>query len=110
MIYRALANLGLGNKVIKEGDLFSSGRLKGGALAILEEQNKIAPANLPPIAALPRLKSKAPALGKIKVVTAGDFLEMDDSALAKALKSNEADIRQIKAEMFAQFSSPKPKR
>ena len=110
MIYRALSDLGLGSKIIKSGELFASGRLKPAAIEILTEQDKIAPANLPPIAALPRLKSKRLALEKIEVITVGDFLEMDNGALAKALKSTEAEVSQQKSEMYAQFSSPKPRR
>ena len=109
MIYRALRDLGVGKKTIGSGELFHSDRLKPEALAILEAQDKIAPANLPPMAALPRWKSKTAALNKINVVTAGDFLEADNGALAKALKLTEAEVVQAKAEMYAQFATPKPK-
>ena len=108
-IYRALRDLGVGKKTIYSGQIFSSSRLQPTALEILEAQNKIAPANLPPIAALPRWKSRRAALAKIDVITAGDFLEMDDGALAKALKSTEAEVKQAKAELTAQFSTPRPK-
>ena len=109
MIYRALRDLSIGKTIVQTGELFKSERLRPDALEILEGMGKVAPASLPPMAALPRFKSKAAALAKIEVKTAGDFLEMDDSVLAKALKSTEAEIRQIKAEMYAQFATPKIK-
>ena len=109
MIYRALRDLGLGKRTIRSGDIFSSELIKPDNLATLEQQGKVAPANLPPIAAMPRWKSKRAALSKIGVETAGDFLEMDSGALAKALKSTEAEIKQAKAEMTAQFNIPRPK-
>ena len=108
MMYRALANLGIGNKIIRKGDIFPSSRLRPENLIILESQNKVAPANLPPVAVLPRLKSKRAALAKQQVITAGDFLEADNAALAAAMRINEAEIRQIKAELYAQFNPPKP--
>ena len=109
MIYRALRDLGIGKKVIHGGEIFSSSRLQPAALAMLEEQNKIAKANLPPIIAIPRLKSRKAALEKIGVITAGDFLEADISALAIALKSTEAEAKQYQAELTAQFTAPRPK-
>ena len=108
-IYRALRDLSVGKKTIYHGDIFSSDRLQPEALKALEEQQKIAPANLPPVVAIPRLKAKRAALAKINVITAGDFLETDDSALAKALKSTEQEVKLYKAELTAQFSIPRPK-
>lgn len=109
MIYRALRDLGIGKKVVYSGQVFPSAWLQPAALEALEAQNKIAKANLPPIVALPRWKSKRAALEKIGVVTAGDFLEADISVLSKALKSTEAEVKQAKAELTAQFSTPRPK-
>ena len=109
MIYRALRDLGLGKKTIYAGQIFQASRLQPDVLAILENQKKVAPANLPPIVALPRFKSKRAALDKIGITNAGDFLEADTSALAKALKSTEAEVKQIQAELTAQFTTPRPK-
>lgn len=109
MIYRALRDLSIGDKVIRTGQLFHSDRLKPDALEKLTQMEKVAPANLPPIMAISRVKHKKTQLLKIGVIDAGDFLEADDNALAVAMKISEAEVRQIKKEFYAGFATPQPR-
>lgn len=109
MIYRALRDLDTGKRIIRGGSIFPSGWLQPGVVIILEEQGRIAEANLPPVVAIPRLKHSKLGLSKIGVLTASDYLEADDAALAKAQKLTEVEVRQYKAELYVQFDSPRPK-
>ena len=106
MIYRALADLGIGKKIVYNGAIFPGGWLKPEAVIILNKQDKIAPANLPPLAALPRWQSSAAKLAKAGIANAGEFLEADDSALAGVLKITIPEVQQSKREMFAMFNPP----
>ena len=105
MIYRALADLGIGNKVVKMGDIFPGGWLKPVAAEILEKKDKIAPANLPPVEILPRLKANAEKLSQAGIVTVGDYLEAEVTYIARSTGETEPVIRQIKTELYAMFSA-----
>jgi len=109
MIYRALVDLDTGKRIIHNGKIFPSKWLQPRAIEILEKQNKIAPASLPPVTAVPRLKTYKAAFKRIGIENAGEVLELDDNILAKTIKSTEAEARQYKAELYAQFDTPHKK-
>ena len=110
MIYRALRDIDTGKRLIKAGWIFPSRYLTERNAAILLQKDKIAEASLPPLKALPRWKSQSAKLAKAGIVTAGDFIEASDADLARMLKITEAEAHGHKAEFYAMFNTPAPKR
>lgn len=106
MIYRALKDLDTGKRIIKQGDVFPSVWLKNRAIPILEEGGKIAPASLPPLAAMPQYKKFAKKFLELDIETAGDLLEADDMDCAKIMRVSESDVRMQKSILYAMFATP----
>ena len=107
MIYRALTTLDTGKRIIPNGAIFPESYLSDKAKTVLEANEMIAPAVLPPLVALPQMKSKALRLGKVNIVETGDFLEADDGEIAKILRISEKEVRLLKDSLYAFFTPPK---
>ena len=80
-------------------------KMRKTAVQILEKKDKIAPANLPPVEILPRLKANAEKLSQAGIVTVGDYLEAEVTYIARSTGETEPVIRQIKTELYAMFSA-----
>lgn len=107
-IYRALRTLDTGKRQIEQGSVFPSTWLKGGALAILEEQGKISPALLPPVFAMPPpWKQHATKLKRVDINDAGEWMEADPELVAKALGVSKARASDMQAQLYAMFSDPR---
>lgn len=107
MIYRALQSLETGKRKIEKGNIFPSGWLTDKAIIILEQQGTIVPEPMPPVSIIPALKTKVSRLHKIDIEDAGQFLEATDEELAAALKTPEAEVRALKAQIFTMFATPR---
>lgn len=109
-IYRALRTLETGKRRIEQGAVFPDNWLKPTTITILEEQGKIAPALLPPIFAMPPpYKGYNNKLSKAGIANAADWMEADDSVVAKAIGVSAAKAADLKAQLFTMFSDPRRK-
>lgn len=109
-IYRALRTLDTGKRIIEQGSVFPSSWLKERVRVALEEQEKIAPALLPPVFAMPPpWKQYATKLKAAGITDAGEWMEADPAAVAKALKISTYKAEELRATLFTMFSDPRKK-
>ena len=108
MIYRALRTIDTGKRIIEQGSVFPANWIKERARVILEQQEKIAPALLPPVFALPPpWKQYAAKLKKIEITDAGEWMEADPAIVAKALNISVYKAEEMRSSLFTMFSDPR---
>ena len=107
-IYRALRTLDTGKRIIEQGSVFPASWLKEKSITVLTEQDKIAPALLPPVFAMPPpWKQYAAKLKAIEITDAGEWMEADPKVIAKVLKVSVFKAEEMRASLFTMFSDPR---
>jgi len=108
MLYRALTDLGLKDKIITKGTLFPASVLAPGNLEILERKGKIAIASAPPLEVLPGWKKRTDKLKAMNILMADELLEANSDDVAKIFKVTPETVEHWKRELAAQLENPKP--
>jgi len=103
MLYRALADLDAGKRVIRKGCVFLGKELGESVCDALLQRGRIAVVSTPPLIVLPNWTIRAELLRTVGIVTVEQFLEFDTDELAKAIERTLEKVNEWKKEVKAQF-------
>ena len=95
-LYRLLKTLEQGEGEIPVGTLTALSWMKDKHIAILLERRVIAEVKTPPLAALPRWKTRAKRLHRLGIILVADLLEASDEMLIDALGEDDTTVTRWK--------------
>lgn len=108
MLYRALANLGKGKRIIYRNSTFFADELSPEAVDALLKKSKIAEVGAPPLRVLPGFERRAVRLQKLGIEHVDEFLEASNEELGDALSVKPTTVARWKNEARSWMEVPKP--